>query len=204
MSTRRIARNIAISVVIMVCFVILAPIISTHVTPTVYELVETGIKEIDNTGRNMTPDGTTQIWYNRADATEISESVSSTNPDKPKFGKSTAGSIGRIVDGDTLDINGQRIRLALVNTPERGEAGYEEAKIYLNAKCPVGSTAIYDPDDTQKPSYGRIVAKVWCVHSTSEISVNEMLVLSGHAQILDSFCKQSEFGRESWARSSGC
>ena len=32
-----------------------------------------------------------------------------------------------IVDGDTLDINNVKVRLALVNTPERGDSGYTEA-----------------------------------------------------------------------------
>jgi hypothetical protein len=32
-----------------------------------------------------------------------------------------AGVVSKVIDGDTLDINGTRIRLALVNTPERGQ-----------------------------------------------------------------------------------
>ena len=38
------------------------------------------------------------------------------------------GIVNHIVDGDTLDINDHRIRLALVNTPERGQEGYMKAK----------------------------------------------------------------------------
>lgn len=33
-----------------------------------------------------------------------------------------------IVDGDTLDVNDVRVRLAMVNTPEAGQKGYDEAK----------------------------------------------------------------------------
>ena len=31
------------------------------------------------------------------------------------------GIVTKVIDGDTLDINGTRIRLALVDTPERGQ-----------------------------------------------------------------------------------
>ena len=42
------------------------------------------------------------------------------------------GTVTKVVDGDTLDINGTRIRLAIVDTPERGQPGYDKAKILLN------------------------------------------------------------------------
>ena len=32
----------------------------------------------------------------------------------------------KLVDGDTIDVNNVRVRLSMVNTPERGEAGYNE------------------------------------------------------------------------------
>ena len=33
------------------------------------------------------------------------------------------GVVTEIVDGDTIDVNNVRVRLSMVNTPERGEAG---------------------------------------------------------------------------------
>ena len=41
-----------------------------------------------------------------------------------------SGIVTEIVDGDTLDVNNVRIRLTLVNTPERGESGYQEARVH--------------------------------------------------------------------------
>ena len=35
------------------------------------------------------------------------------------------GIVNYVIDGDTLDINDIRIRLALVDTPERGQDGYK-------------------------------------------------------------------------------
>lgn len=37
------------------------------------------------------------------------------------------GKVTEIVDGDTLDVNNVRVRLARVNTPETDEEGYNEA-----------------------------------------------------------------------------
>jgi Micrococcal nuclease (thermonuclease) homologs len=42
------------------------------------------------------------------------------------------GIVSKVIDGDTLDINGTRIRLALVDTPERGQGGFDKAKILLS------------------------------------------------------------------------
>ena len=36
------------------------------------------------------------------------------------------GVIIEIIDGDTIDVNNVRVRLSMVNTPERGESGYNE------------------------------------------------------------------------------
>ena len=60
------------------------------------------------------------------------------------------GIVTEIVDGDTLDVNNVRIRLSMVNTPERGEPGYNEATELTESVCPVGGTALVDEDDGQK------------------------------------------------------
>jgi hypothetical protein len=45
------------------------------------------------------------------------------------------GTVTEIVDGDTIDINNVRVRLALANTPERGENGYSEAVDFVETVC---------------------------------------------------------------------
>jgi endonuclease YncB( thermonuclease family) len=124
------------------------------------------------------------------------------------YGDVTSGSITKVVDGDTLDIDGIRIRLALVNTPERGESGYADATAFTNKLCPVGTIALYDEDEGQKKgSYERTIAKVWCMGypvQAPKASLNSQLVYGGHAEILPKFCKISEFGDEPWAEKNGC
>ncbi len=111
------------------------------------------------------------------------------------------GRVTDIVDGDTLYIEGTKIRLALVDTPEAGEAGYDEATAFAASLCPVGSQATADQDDRQLyDEYGRMIAVVYCNGS----NLNRELLEHGHAVILTQYCAVSEFGGEAWAKEYGC
>ena len=67
-----------------------------------------------------------------------------------------------IVDGDTLDVNNVWVRLAMVNIPETGETGYEEAKMTTESECPIGSNALVDEVDGQKGgSFWRLIGVVY-------------------------------------------
>jgi micrococcal nuclease len=114
------------------------------------------------------------------------------------------GVITHVVDGDTLDldINGtiSRIRFALVNTPERGEQGYLEAKNFVAEICPIGSTALIDVDNRQKLSFGRVVGVVYCnisgttkSNSNNIININSELLAKNYAKVVTRFCDVSEF-----------
>ena len=103
-----------------------------------------------------------------------------------------------IVDGDTLDVGSTRIRLAFVNTPEVGQAGYAEGKQFTAETCPIGSNALVNEDDGQTAgSYGRMVAVVCC----GGVNLNAALLGSGYAVLVPSYCKVSEFANEAWT---GC
>ena len=106
------------------------------------------------------------------------------------------GTVTHIVDGDTLDVNDQRIRLALVNTPEVGRPGAAEATDFTATACPVGAHALVDEDDGQTGgSYGRMIAVVYC----EGVNLNAALVESRHGVILTGYCGVSEFAQEPWA-----
>lgn len=109
--------------------------------------------------------------------------------------------VERIVDGDTIYIEGYRVRLSLTNTPERGQTGFMEASGFTENFCPVGSTVRVDQDDGQPyDAYGRLVGKVYC----GEKSLNSELLYNGHANILTQYCSKSEFSAEDWAKRYGC
>lgn len=113
----------------------------------------------------------------------------------------TEGIVTRIIDGDTIDVDTTTIRFALINSPEFGESGYEEAALFTAETCPIGSKVVVDEDDGQPSgSYGRQIAKVFCGNRV----INEELLRTGHAVILIKHCDESEFSGEEWARTSGC
>ncbi len=140
------------------------------------------------------------------DAKKSKRSIKISNADGCKGAASCfTGQVKKIVDGDTIDVSVNsetiRIRLALTNTPEKGQQLYKEAKQFTAKLCSVGSTALVDQDDGQKKgSYERMVAKVSC----GAKALNAELLYAGLAVIMTEFCSVSEFATESWARDYGC
>ena len=113
--------------------------------------------------------------------------------------------VTNIVDGDTIDVNDGantvRIRLALTNTPERGQPLYNQAVQFTANLCSVGETVGIDEDDGQrKGSYDRMIAKVFC----DDKILNAELLYADLAVIDQRFCNESEFAKEDWAEQYGC
>ncbi|MGQ0534951.1 MAG: thermonuclease family protein [Methanobacteriota archaeon] len=104
----------------------------------------------------------------------------------------------RVIDGDTLDVDlCGRVRLALVDAPERDEPGFVEARDFAASLCPVGGGATVDrdagqPEDTTGT---RLVAVVYC----GGRNLNADLLAAGYAVILVEFCRISEFADDAWA-----
>ncbi|MEM3143673.1 MAG: thermonuclease family protein, partial [Candidatus Nitrosotenuis sp.] len=104
-------------------------------------------------------------------------------------------------DGDTIYLKNHKIRLSLVNTPEKNQPGFDDATAFTRLTCPVGSTVIVDQDDGQPyDQFGRMVAKVTCDGKV----LNAELLYNGHANILTQYCAVSEFSNEDWALAYGC
>jgi len=124
------------------------------------------------------------------------------NTNSPKENKKNdniefEGTVTYIVDGDTLDINDNRIRLSLVNTPERGQEGYMEAKKLVQKLC-LNKKGEVDIDDGQRRGdrYGREVGIIYC----DGINVNKALIENNLAIIYSRYCEISEFSNEEWAK----
>ncbi|MDW0290201.1 MAG: thermonuclease family protein, partial [Nitrososphaeraceae archaeon] len=104
----------------------------------------------------------------------------------------------KVIDGDTLDINGTRIRLALVDTPETGQAGFDKAKKFVESLC-LGKKGELDVDSGQRRGdrYGREVGVVYC----DGVNTNAKVMEYKMAKILTEFCEISEFSKENWTAS---
>ncbi len=111
------------------------------------------------------------------------------------------GIVTRVVDGDTIHVDGNSIRFTLASTPEPNEFGGLEAKQFVEEICPVGSTVLVDEDDGQtEGSYGRMIAVIYC----NGINLNEAVIEEGHGYLDSGFCSTSEFSTHSWAQKYGC
>ena len=106
------------------------------------------------------------------------------------------GTVNYIVDGDTLDINDIRIRLSLVDTPERGQEGFKQAKEFVKKLC-LNKKGQVDIDDGQRRGdrYGRDIGVVFC----NGVNINKALVDNNLARIYTEYCDISEFKNEKWA-----
>jgi endonuclease YncB( thermonuclease family) len=137
------------------------------------------------------------LWSVTHEAEDRFGEIMEEHPNMVGFG----GQVTKIVDGDTLWIGQEKVRLSLVNTPEHGEPGFQEAKDFALTVCPVGSNAELVVDLLQpKDKYGRSLGLVYC----NDMLLNELLLTNGHAEISTYFCDKSEFGTEDWARAYGC
>ena len=105
------------------------------------------------------------------------------------------GIVTKVVDGDTLDINGIRIRLALVDTPEINQPGYDLAKQFLESLC-LGKKGELDVDSGQRRGdrHGREIGVVYC----DGVNMNAKLMSNNLARILVQFCDITEFANENW------
>ena len=108
--------------------------------------------------------------------------------------------VTKVVDGDTVHLDGQSHRLVLVNTPERGEPGFDEATDFVKERC-LDKLVAYDQNDPQPTDrFGRHLSLVYC-DGPAMPSVNELLVREGHSGQYTRFCGESEFADQAWT---GC
>ena len=86
--------------------------------------------------------------------------------------------VERVIDGDTIVLaGGQTVRYIGIDTPEKGEQHYEEAK-EANRRLVEGKDIKLELDEEEKDRYGRTLAYVY----VGGTFVNVQLVREGYAQ----------------------
>jgi len=68
--------------------------------------------------------------------------------------------IDKVIDGDTIKFNGTSIRLLGINSPEKKEKYYQEAKDFLEEKV-LNKTVRLEYGKDKKDRYGRILAYIF-------------------------------------------
>ena len=142
-------------------------------------VISNGINFIDNDVYAATPQGTLHIKDSKTN--EVRD-----------VHYEASGKCYKVVDGDTIWVEGVgKIRFVQVNTPEKGEDGYKEAKDYVKEKC-LGKTVYLDIDDKKHyDKYNRTLAIVY----TENQDINRELLNENLAEIM--YIPPSEFAKGS-------
>jgi endonuclease YncB( thermonuclease family) len=80
------------------------------------------------------------------------------------------GIVDRVIDGDTIVVDGENIRLLGINTPERGEFYYSEAKEFLNNWVLNKTVKV---ESTGKDKYQRTLAYVFLGRDNVNLKIVE-------------------------------
>ncbi len=91
--------------------------------------------------------------------------------------------VTRAVDGDTLELSTkEKVRLSGINTPEKNECYYKEAKEKLS-ELVAGKQVYLERDYTNKDKYHRLLRYVYVDNN----EVNSILVQEGYAKVYDKY-----------------
>ena len=111
------------------------------------------------------------------------------------------GTVTKIVDGDTIHVDGESVRFALASAPELSGYGGVESRNFIQTICPVGSDVIVDEDDGQTgESFGRMIGVIYC----NGVNLNQELLDADLGYLENRFCDSSEFASDPWAQKHGC
>jgi micrococcal nuclease len=103
--------------------------------------------------------------------------------------------VERIIDGDTIESNTGNIRLLGINTPERGEIYYEEAKNFLESEI-FNKTVMLEFTREKKDKYNRTLAYIFLDNR----NINIEIVKNGFANyyFYDGRDRHSDELEEAW------
>jgi micrococcal nuclease len=100
---------------------------------------------------------------------------------QPTVGGSTECTVARVIDGDTIVCGeGSRVRLILINAPERGQGVYADSATMLARRLmPAGARVRLEFDVELYDRYRRVLAYVY----TGPVFVNREIVRRGFAHV---------------------
>ena len=120
-------------------------------------------------------------------ATEVPSSPVTVTANAPTLAPDESGeqaTVTRVIDGDTIEVRmngvGYRVRYVGINTPERDEVCYAEARD-ANAAMVEGQTVTMVRDQSNTDRYGRLLRYLY----VGERFINAELVTGGYAEAVE-------------------
>jgi endonuclease YncB( thermonuclease family) len=110
------------------------------------------------------------------------------------------GTVQRVHDGDTVTVDGVRVRLFGIDAPELAQPGGQEARRYLASLVQDRAVDVVSKD---QDAYGRDVAVLLLLPGRQD--VNAAMVKAGHAWVYRQYCRDCTALKmsETWARLRG-
>jgi micrococcal nuclease len=187
---------IAAIIIVIVALIAAGALSPTFTKKTVSELVEPVVETIGESN-----DEPFEESFDESFEESFVESQVEPSQDCSGTARCITGFVTKIVDGDTIHVDGVSVRFALSSAPELKGFGGIDSRNFIDTICPVGSDVIVDEDDSQtEGSFGRIIGVVYC----NGVNLNSELLDAGLGYLADQFCDSSEFANDSWAIKHGC
>ena len=101
----------------------------------------------------------------------------------------------RVIDGDTIVINNEKIRFAGIDTPERNKTGHNFSKIKLKKK--LGNQIIKCVREPNLDPWGRTVAECFI----NDESISSFMVKNGYACDYKKYSKNKYAKQQEYAKS---
>ena len=101
----------------------------------------------------------------------------------------------KVIDGDTIVINGEKIRFGGIDTPERNKIGYNYSKIKLKKK--LGNNIITCLREPKLDPWGRTVAECFL----DDESISSYMVKNGFACDYKKYSKKKYAKQQEYAKS---
>ena len=101
----------------------------------------------------------------------------------------------KVIDGDTIVINGEKIRFGGIDTPERNKIGHNFSKIKLKKK--LGNNIITCLREPQLDPWGRTVAECFL----NDESISSYMVKNGYACDYKKYSKKKYAKQQEYAKS---
>tara|TARA_B100001540_G_scaffold230122_1_gene204296 strand:+ start:549 stop:1013 length:465 start_codon:yes stop_codon:yes gene_type:complete len=111
------------------------------------------------------------------------------------FEKNVAMGKASIIDGDTIIINGEKIRFAGIDTPERNKIGHSYSKLKLKQK--ISNNIVVCIREKKLDPWGRTVAECFIGYE----SISSYMVKNGYACDYVKYSKKKYANEQEYAKS---